>query len=259
MKKRIILALAALIALGGLGYSNTITFKVGYFVPGLKSDFWSDELTNMSFTKANFQGAVFGFSYEAFLTRELSIVIGVDTYSKSKSAYYKDYVGATFDEGDFALPAQYYSGDFTPSHRLSVSSTSLQFSLKIAPFGRRAKVIPYVGGGFNVTLWSLRMQGDLIDFGDQWFYDDPAGFSVPVYPIHTVDAMEGEHVGRLALGGQVFGGVQIPVANRLTIEIEGKYAFIKGKMGTDPNSGFTGFAPLDLGGVTVSLGINYWF
>jgi len=30
-------------------------------------------------------------------------------------------------------------------------------------------------------------------------------------------------------------------------------------MGTDPNNGFQGFAPLDLGGVTVSLGINYWF
>jgi hypothetical protein len=259
MKKRITLALAALIALGSLGYANTLTFKVGYFVPGLKSDFWTDELANMSFTKANFQDAVFGFSYEAFLTRELSIVLAVDTYSKSKSAYYKDYVGTTFAEGDFALPAQYYSGDFTPTHRLSVSSTSLQFSLKIAPFGRRAKVIPYVGGGFNVTLWSLRMEGDLIDFGDQWFYDDPAGFSVPVYPIYVVDAMEGENFGRLALGGQVFGGVQIPVANRLTIEIEGKYTFIKGKMGTDPNSGFTGFSPLDLGGVTVSLGINYWF
>jgi hypothetical protein len=259
MKKRIIIALAALIVAGSLGYANTLTFKVGYFVPGLKSDFWTDELTNMTLRKSNFQDSTFGFAYEHFLTRELSIVIGLDTYSKSKTAIYKDYVGSTFTEGDFALPAQYYYGDWDIQHTLSVSITTLQFSLKVAPLGRRAKIIPYIGGGFNVTLWSLRMQGDFVDFADEWYYDDPAGFSVPIYPVYIVDVMEGESFGRLSLGGQAFAGVQIPIANRLTLEIEGKYTFIKGKMGTDPNNGFTGFQPLDLGGMTFSLGINYWF
>lgn len=259
MKKRIILMIAVLAMAASLGFANTITFKVGYFVPSLKSDFWDTELANMSFLKSNFQGAAFSLSYEWFLTRELSLVIGLDTYSKNKTGYYKDYVGIQFDDGDFAFPAQYYYGDFTPSHRLSVSVTPLQFSLKIAPFGRQGKIIPYFGAGVGLYLWSVRMQGDFVDFSDEFVYDDPAGYEVPVYPIYSVDAMEGMNVGRIALGWQAFGGIQVPIANRLTLDAEAKYSSAKGKMGTNPNDGFHGFQPLDLGGVQFSLGINYWF
>jgi opacity protein-like surface antigen len=259
MKKRIILAIAVLAAAASLGFASTISFKVGYFVPSLKSDFWDTELANMSFLKSNFQAATFSFSYEGFLTSELSLVIGIDTYSKNKTGYYKDYVGVQFDEGDFALPAQYYNGDFTPSHRLSVSITPLEFSLKVAPFGRRGKVIPYFGAGVGIYLWSVRMEGDFVDFSDEYIYDDPAGYEVPVYPIYAVDAMEGRNFGRIAFGWQAFGGVQVPIANRLTVDVEAKYSSAKGKMGTNPNEGFYGFQPLDLGGVQFSLGINYWF
>jgi opacity protein-like surface antigen len=259
MKKKIIIALAALIAFSSLGFGNTISFKVGYYIPSLKSDFWDNEFANMNFTKSNFQNAVFAFSYEFFLTKELSFVIGVDTYNKNKTGYYRDYVGIQFSDGDFAFHAQYYDGDYTPSHRLNVSVTPLQFSIKIAPLGRRSKIIPYIGAGVGIYLWSVRMQGDLVDFSDEWIYDSPDGYSDAVYPIYAVDAMEGQNFGRIAIGFQGFAGLQIPIANRLTLELEGKYSYAKGKMGTDPNDGFHGFAPLDLGGVTFSLGINYWF
>jgi opacity protein-like surface antigen len=259
MKKQLILAIAFLAVAASLGFASTLSFKVGYFVPGLKSDFWDTELANMSFLKSNFQGAAFSLSYEWFLTRELSLVIGIDTFSKNKTGNYKDYVGVQFDEGDFALPAQYYDGDFTPNHRLSISVTPLQFSLKIAPFGRRGRVIPYLGAGVGLYFWSLRMQGDFIDFSDEYIYDDPAGYEVPVYPIYAVDAMEGANSARIAFGWQAFGGFQVPIANRLTLDLEAKYSAAKGKMGTDPNDGFHGFQPLDLGGLQFSLGINFWF
>jgi opacity protein-like surface antigen len=259
MKKRIILMIAVLAVAASLGFANTISFKVGYFMPSMKSDFWKTELDNMSFLKSNFQNATFSFSYELFLTQELSLVFGIDTYSKNQTGNYRDYTGIQFSDGDFAFPAQYYNGDYTPSHRLSVSITPLQFSLKIAPFGRRGRVIPYLGAGVGLYLWSVRMKGDFIDFSDEYVYDDPAGYEVPVYPIYSVDAMEGQNSGRIALGWQAFGGFQIPIANRLSLELEAKYSSAKGKMGTDPNEGFHGFQPLDLGGVNFSLGINYWF
>ena len=259
MKNRIILVIAVLAVVASLGFADTISFKVGYFVPSFKSDFWDTELANMTFLKSNFQGASFSFSYEWFLTQELSLVIGIDTYSKNKTGAYRDYTGIQFDDGDFAFPAQYYDGDFTPSHRLNVSITPLQFSLKIAPFGRRGKVIPYLGAGVGLYLWSVKMQGDFIDFSDEYVYADPDGYEDLVYPIYAVDAMEGQNFGRIAFGYQVFGGVQIPIANRLTLDLEAKYSSANGKMGTDPNEGFHGFQPLDLGGVLFSLGINYWF
>ncbi len=259
MKKRIIVMIAVLAAAASLGFANTISFKVGYFVPGLKSDFWDTELANMSFVKSDFRNATFSLSYEWFLTRELSLVIGLDSYSKSMTGDYRGYVGIQFDDGDFAFPAQYYYGDYTPSHTLSVSVTPVQFSLKVAPFGRKGKVIPYLGAGVGFYFWSMQMQGDFIDFSDEYVYDDPAGYEVPVYPVYAVDAKEGRNFARIAIGWQAFGGVEVPIANRLTIDVEAKYSSAKGKMGTDPNEGFYGFKPLDLGGVQFSLGINYWF
>ena len=51
------------------------------------------------------------------------------------------------------------SGDYTPAHNLRVSVTPIQFSLKIAPLGRRAKIIPYVGAGVGVARRVLLAQG----------------------------------------------------------------------------------------------------
>jgi len=257
MKKRTILMIAVLAATASIGFASTISFKVGYFVPSLKSDFWDTELANMTFLKSNFANATFSFSYELFLTSELSLVIGVDTYTKNKAGAYRDYTGIQFSDGDFAFPVQYYDGDFTPSHSLSVSVTPLQFSLKITPFGRRSKIIPYIGAGVGLYFWSLRMQGDFIDFSDEYVTNDQ--YADAYYPIYSVDAREGQNIGRIALGYQIFGGIQIPIANRLTLDLEAKYSSAKGKMGADPNEGFHGFQPLDLGGVHFSLGINYWF
>jgi len=257
MKKRLIIALAALVAFGSLGFADTISLKLGYYMPGLSSDFWSTEMANMNFRKSDFYGASFAFSYELFLNRYLSLVFGLDTYTRTRTAYYRDYVGLQFTDGDFAFPAKYYNGDFTPAHTVSVTATPIQVSVKIAPLGRRAKVIPYFGGGVAFYLWSLRMSGDMIDFSDPWTYTD-GNYVDTVYPIYTVDVVD-RNYGRITLGAQAFAGVEIPIGPRWTLQLEGKYSYARGKLGTDPNSGFTGFAPLDLGGLNLSAGFTYWF
>jgi opacity protein-like surface antigen len=254
MSKRVIMVAVAVLAAAGILSANTVTFKMSYVIPQLKSDFWDIEFENMSYAKSSFQNTSFGLAYEIFLTRELSFVIGVDTYSKSKGAFYKGYVGYTFDDGDWAFPDD-YQGDFSPQHSVYTSITPLQFSLKVLPFGRRMKLIPYVGAGVGVYLWSLRMRGDMIDFNDEYYYEDPDWGDVPVYPIYQVDAWEGRSFGTFAFGWQAFGGLMFPIANRLTLDAEFKFSSAKGKM----TEGFEGFAPLDLGHFLISIGVNYWF
>ncbi|MBM3310641.1 MAG: hypothetical protein FJY80_03945 [Candidatus Aminicenantes bacterium] len=254
MRKRALITTLAVLAAAGALSANTITFKMSYVIPSLKSDFWDTEFENMNFTKSSFQNTAFGLAYEMFLTRELSFVIGVETYSRSKAAFYKDFVGYTFDSEDWAFPND-YEGDFSPMHSLYTSVTPLQFSLKIVPFGRRMKLIPYAGAGVGLYLWSLRMQGDMIDFADEYYYEDPDYGDVPVYPIYQVDAWEGRNFGKISFGGHVFGGLMFPIANRLTLDAEFKVNIVKGKM----TEGFEGFAPLDLGRFQVSVGVNYWF
>lgn len=260
VKKKIFAAVIVFLSIAVVGYSNIVSFRVNYFIlraqsgPKWPDSFWTSEFENMNYKKSNFQDTSFGFAYEYLLTQEFSFMIGLDTLSKNKSGYYKDYVGVQAENGDWAFPNT-YQGDFAPMHRLNISITPLQLSLKITPFGRRNKLIPYVGGGVGLYLWSLRMQGYMIDFNDRYYYEDPISGDVPVYPIYPVDAMEGENFGKISFGYHAFGGLMLPVANRLTMDFEFKYSNAKGKF----TSSFQGFGPFDIGSYQFSLGLNYWF
>jgi opacity protein-like surface antigen len=256
MKKTLGLLAILVLLLSGLGFSDSVSFRLGYFAPRANSDLWQIEFDNMTFTKSDFNALLFGFSYEHFLTREISLVIGLDTYSRIVVGDYRDYVGLSFDEGDFAFPSDYI-GDFNIRHQLSVSSTPIEVSLKLTPLGRKSGFIPYLGGGVSMYIWRVKLQGDIVDFTDVYVYDDPDFGPVDVYRIsyaNTSYANPGRET-RFAFGFHGFAGFMIPVASRLALEAEFKYYSGKGDLG----SSFPDFQKFDLSGYQISLGLNYWF
>jgi opacity protein-like surface antigen len=266
MKKYILLLVAALIVLPTLGFSDTFSVKVGYFFPsagteGLQ-DLWKTEFDNMSFLKSDFQSTIFGVSYERFINPYMSFVLAVDTYSKTRSGYYKDWVGGTDpDLGDFAFPSNQFNGAFSLIQTFSVSILPVQLSVKITPTGRRGSFIPYFGGGVGMYLWNVRMLGDMVDFSDKSFVYSiegqkvlertPQVGDVQVYPVAIVDTRE---QNRISFGYQAFAGVMVPVGQRMTVEGEFKYNYAKGKM-----ENFLDFPDFDLRGFQLSVGLNYWF
>ena len=253
MKKIFALLAFAVLLLPMLGFSDgSFSFRVGYFVPRADSDLWKIEFDQMSFRKSNFQTATFGLSYECFMTRELSLVFSADIYDRSRFGYYRDYVGVTVDKVDYAFPAAQFKGDFDITHSFGMTIVPLQASIKLTPFGRRGSVIPYVGGGVSLFLWNVRLQGDTIDFTNQFIYTDPVLGDVDVFGLTSTDAREDT---RLAVGWHAFGGVSIPFASRAALEAEFRYNNGKGKL----IDAFAGFEKFDLSGFQISLGINYWF
>ncbi len=250
MTKKLILSMILILLVPCLGFSDLVTFKVGYFIPRADSDLWTDEFENMDFSKSDFTNSNFSFSYEYFLSNQISLAISVDGYSRKKVGVYKDYVGIQFQEGDFAFPID-FEADFAISHVFDVSITPIQLSLKLAPLGRRGRLIPYVGGGVGVYLWNVRLQGDIIDFEDVWEYieDD---FIIDVFPVKLADAREDN---KFNVGYHAFGGLMFPIANRISIEAEFKYNMLKGAL----TEGFEGFDDFDLSGYQISIGLNYWF
>jgi len=249
MKKSLVLLLGLIFLMPSLAFSGIVTFKIGYFIPLAKSDLWTDEFYNMSFSENSFHNTYFGFSYEYFFTREISFAFCIDGYSKNKSGIYNGYVGyEDVDANLWAYPDDYV-GDFAPNHSFNISITPVQFSLKLTPLGRRNKIIPYVGGGVGIYLWNVRLRGYLIDFSDEWL---DTVEDVTIYPIYSVDAREDN---RISVGWHAFGGIMFPVARRMTLEVEFKYNNVKGEL----KEGFEGFEPFDLSGYQISLGLNYWF
>jgi len=273
MKKSLILFLASFLLAPSLVFSGTFTLKAGMFFPIAQSDLWTTEFDQMDFQRNNYQTTNLGFAYEYFLTRKMSIVLGVDAYSKNKSGSYIDYVSyiGRIDDPDFidfrdvAFPDD-YEGEYIPRHSFNVSITPIQFSLKLTPMGRKGKIIPYVGGGVGLFFWSVRLQGDRIDFADEWYYNEVAdefntdpvsSEDILVYPVDLVAVQEDN---RITIGYHAFAGIMVPFTRNMTLEVEFKYNVAEGKFPeNDPLRGFHGFEPFDLSGYQISLGLNYWF
>ena len=259
MKKSLIFLLALIFLTPGFAFSNIFTFKTGLFIPRAQSDLWTTEFENMSFSKTNYTTTNFSFAYEYFLTREVSVVLGIDSFSKNKVGNYVDYVGIELVDGDFAFPIEDYMdmGDFFPAHAFNVSITPIQLSLKLTPMGRKGKFIPYVGGGVGLYLWNVKLNGDLVDFDDVWIYVPD---NIDVYAIKSVFPPYGVEDNRISFGYHAFGGIMVPFTKRMTFEVEFKYNVAKGNFRTDPDRiAFEGFEAFDLSAYQISLGLNYWF
>jgi len=250
--RKYLLSLLLVLAVGVRpAFSNILTVRIGYFFPSGQSDLWKIEFDQMSFKKSSYESSAFGLDYEVFLSNNFSLVLGFDTYVKNKAGYYRDYVGYQFTEGTFAFPLT-YQGDFDLTHAFNVSISPIQVGLKITPLGRRSSFIPYLAAGGTVTLWSVSLIGDMIDFTDAWVYSDPDYGDVTIYGVYPVDAREGT---KLALGYYLAAGAEYVVGNRITLQAEVKYFSAKGKL----TEFFEGFEPFDLSALFVSIGLNYWF
>lgn len=250
MKKGLIVFTVLMLSVPAMVFADVVSFRIGYFIPRAESDLWDIEFENMDFTKSNYQTTGFSFAYEYFLTRQISFVLGIDGYNRQKVGVYRDWVGYSDFDGEWAYPADYI-GDFNPSHVYSVSITPVQASVKLSPLGRRAPIIPYIGGGVGLYVWSVKLQGDLVDFSDEW-YDTVE--QVSIYPIYSIDARE---ESKFSVGFHAFGGISIPVANRISLDAQFKYNMAKGSF--SDTGGFEGFQDFDLSGYQISLGLNYWF
>ena len=266
MNKKILLILTALILGSALGYANSFSLKANYFVPGgptlttSPDSLWKIEYDNMNYRKSAFQGMSVNLSYEYFLSSAFSLEFSIDAfYEKTVNGEYRDYFGFEYDSEWWAVPAEYDNymdiNTFYSGHQLRVSITPVQLTLKIAPFGRRGRLIPYVGAGIGAYFWSVNLQGDLIDFNDEYVYESSTGYDLPVYPVYAVDAREGENFGKVTFGYHVLGGIMLPVGRGLTLDIGAKYNVAKGRM----TEAFEGFDRFDLGGFQFSVGMNYRF
>ncbi len=252
MKKGLLFVTVILLLLPTIVWADAISIRLGYFIPRAKSDLWDIEFENMDFTHSNYQNSTLGFVYEKYLSSQLSVVVGLDGYSKNRAGFYKEYVGYSFDEGDFAFPAKYYRGAFGLSHVFGVSITPIQLGLKLVPLGHRASFSPYLGGGLGLYIWSVRLQGDMIDFSDPWVYEDPDLGDVDIYPIYPTNVRDDNN---FSLGYHAFVGLMYRVAQRMAIEVELRYSTLKGTL----KEGFEGFEPFDLGGYHLAVGVNYRF
>ena len=115
----------------------------------------------------------------------------------------------------------------------------------LLPRGRRVSslawipntFVPYVGAGAGYGKYTLRQNGDFVDFVDNHIFTDTfrsEGWS-PIF--------------------HVLGGTDIQVLRHLVLSFEARYSWQHADLDTD----FVDFDPIDLGGLRFGAGIHFSF
>jgi len=269
MKKLVIVVAALIVLIPSLAYSDMMTVRLGYYMPSILNShnylshlnsLWGIELSQMSFLPEDFRGGILGGGYEFFLTKQFSVGLSIDGFSREAGGFYRDYVAIALNntdfQGNFAFPAANYTGDFEVLHSFHVSMTPVQLSLKIAPLGRKTRLIPYFGGGVGLYFVSASIRGSIVDFSSPSLVNDPEQPQLGDFNIYPVVPVQ-LHETRTVLGGHGFAGIMFPIGYRLTLEGEARYHFAKVKF--QRAFPFPDFDAFDLSGLSLSIGLNYWF
>lgn len=258
MKKTTILIAALILLLPALGFSDMLTIRLGYYMPQAVNDsyllshpnsLWAIEFGQTSLRPSDYRGSILGLGYEFFLNSRVSVALSVDYFDHENGGYYTDYIGVDLNNGYFAFPYSLYTGtDILQTFH--VSMVPVELSLKLAPLGRKTRLIPYVGGGIGAYFVHAALFGSIIDFSQPYIYSDPTLGDITVYPVNGGDI----HETKVVLGGHAFAGLEFPIGYRMTLEAEARYRWVSTTF-----SNFVGFDKFDMGGLTLSLGFNYWF
>jgi len=98
-------------------------------------------------------------------------------------------------------------------------------------------VVPYVGAGGGAVYYRFLQRGDFVDFLDLSVFSD-------------VFQSKG-----WAPSAHVFGGADLRLYRQLFLQLEGRYLWSSGELGSD----FIGFDPIDLAGFRMTAGVSVLF
>ncbi len=213
---------------------NGIQLRMGAMHLDHEGDLWRD--TEEIFTiedSSDFEEMTIGFSFVTAPNNHLEIGLNADFYD---GTFYSQYREWTDTEG------------FPIYHDTNLAIMPLTADFRYLPWGRYRirpggrqirKPVFYIGAGIGVSFWYYEEIGDFIDFDD------------PELPIIT-DQFEDSGA---AFETHVLAGLEIPVAPRFNLVVEGRYSWADDTMGED----FAGFGEIDLSGTMFSVGGSFRF
>jgi len=220
MKRTFILLL--FIGLGtGILFSQSINLKIGIFSPSLRSDLWADNMFNLAFNKADLLDIYYGAEFEIFLGRHASFSMEIGSYAKDVHTQYRDYT---------------YQDDSPIFQNISLRITPIEANLKFYPLGHRFEFFPYFGIGVGLYSWTYQQYGEFVIFPDGFIEE---GFA---------------ETKTFSIGFNGRAGLVFHILPSVALALEGKYQYLRGRL----SGYFEGFELLDLGGITATVGLNFY-
>ena len=207
------------------GGDNALHFRVGMFTPDGESAYWADNALVFTGDADDFDDIALGADFRFGLGERLALVLSGDIYEGQEDQAYLDFEDA-------------FGGDIFHTTTLDVGSLTAGLVFNVLPRG--SVVVPYVGAGGGFYFWTLREEGDFIDFGD------PAG------PTIFTDFFEDDGE---ALGWYWLVGLEVPLGTQWSVFAEGRWQNVEDELSGD----FAGFGDLDLSGRQIAGGLAWRF
>ena len=213
-----------------------VGIRGGLFMASAGSDFFEDMIEFLTLEKSSFRTGTFSTELAVSLTPQLDVVGGLDMNRINRPSEDR--------EMEELLP----NGTRVPIQQtteLSEMNVAVSAKYSLISRGRRVSrlawiprtVVPYVGAGAGYGRYTLRQNGDFVDFTDNHIF---------------TDTFRSEGWTPLV---QAFGGTDIQLYRRLVLSVEGRYTWKKAELSSD----YANYEPIDLGGFRFGAGIHFAF
>lgn len=217
------LGIALALASPGAVSASGIELRLGGFGPRGESDLFTDVEELFGAEPSDFRGFTGGLEYGIGLGDRVEIGFHVDGYGRQISTSYVDYE---------------HADGFPIVQDLQLAIVPVGASLRLMPFGRRARVSPYVTVGGGVYFYQYEEQGEFIDF----FTED---LDIAFDSFVSTGAAPGFHAA---------GGLRVALNHDFSLTGEVRYQWAEADMGDDFDQN-----RIDLGGTSVTLGVHLRF
>ena len=207
-------------------YAGQSSFRLslGSFAPAGDSTYWREKERDFLGSTSGFDDLTLSLEYTYFVSPRFGLLVSFGGWEGKQTQSYRDFVD--LDGSEIA-------------HLTTVQEAWLDFGVIFHFLSRRAAVMPYIGAGGSFILWELSEEGHFLDFRQA----EPSIFSDAFFS-------DGD-----AIGFMLLAGVEIPIADQVTLFVEGRWRSADDELGSD----FAGFGSLDLSGRSLSGGVSITF
>ena len=212
--------------------SGSFSIRGGYSQANAGSDLFSFTTNELTLDKNSFNGLTLGADVAFTLSPRLDLVLGASYAGTSNRSEFRHFV----DNNN--LPIE-QNTDFV---RAPITA-SLKYYL--APHGRSlgsfawipTKFSPFLGAGAGVMYYRFSQAGDFVDFRTNGVFNQSYASSGWAPTAHGL------------------AGFDYSLSPRLSLTTEARYAWAKADLGRD----YSGFKPIDLSGLSTTVGIYVRF
>jgi hypothetical protein len=183
--------------------SQSFQVRLGGFFPDGGGGLWADVEDQFTLSVSDFNDAVLGFSYVTAMSNHLEIGLNLDFYDNTQRSAERDYVDQDgrlilHDTTLSMIPAT-VDFRFLPAGRYKARGARGQMSVR--------QPVPYVGAGVGLNFWEYEEIGDFVHPGTLEIFFDRYKESGTAFYAH------------------VLAGVELPMAARASLLLEGRYAW----------------------------------